>query len=660
MCGICGVFAMAGALPPFMPAAVRAMNNRLLHRGPDGEGFRDCDVASLGHRRLAIIDLAGGAQPLSNEDGTCWIVFNGEIYNHRSLRPRLEAAGHRFKTSSDSETIVHAWEEYGQACVDRLEGMFAFAIVDERRRELFIARDRLGKKPMYYAVLDGVLHFASELPAIAASPSWRGDLDLCGLEGYLSLGYWLAPNTPFGGVFKLPPAHTLHVKDGRLTTRRYWDVTQFDFDQRGANAVLDAVDETLGAAVKDRLESEVPLGAFLSGGIDSGLIVSYMAEALGERLVTTTVGFAEAAHNELAAAGLTAAHVKALHHEHLIEPSLDEVLDPATIGCGEPMADSSAIPTWYVSRAARSHVTVALSGDGGDETFAGYDFRYVPHVLESHARRLVPGAAGQRLARWTGRAWPRGAHVPRALRAGTLLDNLSRDAASAFYVDLCFLKPAPTRALMGLGPGDERDSSAYAAVTDVYRRCPSSEPLTRAQYTDLHVYMPNDPLVKVDRMSMAHGLEVRSPLLDRRVVELAFGIPPGLRQRGRTGKWILRELAKRRLPAALATMPKRGFTAPVGAWIAGAYAGRYQDEVLAPVTRTGALIDRSILRGWFDEHRAGRADHSYVLWATWVLERWLRNVGATDLKLPSSASNSGLTPIVVATEPTSTRGAAPA
>ncbi len=228
------------------------------------------------------------------------------------------------------------------------------------------------------------------------------------------------------------------------------------------------------------------------------------------------------------------------------------------------MADSSAIPTWYVSRAARSHVTVALSGDGGDETFAGYDFRYVPHVLESRARRLVPGAAGRRLARWTGRAWPRGAHVPQALRAGTLLDNLSRDAASAFYVDLCFLKPAPTGALMGLEPADEPDGAAYAAVTDVYRRCPSGEPLTRAQYTDLHVYMPNDPLVKVDRMSMAHGLEVRSPLLDRRVVELAFAMPPRLRQRGRTGKWILRELAKRRLPAALATMPKRGFTAPVG------------------------------------------------------------------------------------------------
>ena len=623
MCGIAGAFALDGPLPPFMPAGVRAMSARIAHRGPDADGFLDREYACLGHRRLAIIDIARGAQPLSNEDGTCWIVFNGEVYNHRALRPRLEAAGHRFKTSSDTEAIVHAWEEYGPSCVDWLDGQFAFAILDQRRRELFIARDRLGKKPLYYVVTDGVLQFASELPALMASPLWRGDLDLSGLEGYLSLGYFLAPQTPFAGVFKLPPAHTLHVKDGRVTTRRYWDVTRFDGPLRGEAEVVEAVDRTLSKAVADRLESEVPLGAFLSGGIDSGLVVSYMAESLGERLVTTTVGFAEAAHNELAAARLTATHVGARHHESIVEPRLEDVIDAVSIGVGEPLADSSTIPTWYVSRAAREHVTVALSGDGGDETFAGYDFRYVPHVLESRARHFLPGHAGRRLAQWTGRVWPRGPAVPRALRAATLLDNLARDPASAFFVDLCFLKPAETRQLLGLPPAGEAANSAFTTVTDVYNRCPAGDALTRAQYTDLHVYMPNDPLVKVDRMSMAHGLEVRNPLLDRAVVELAFQIPPTLRQRGRTGKWVLRELARQRLPPGLATMPKRGFTVPIGEWIAGPYATRFADEVLCTSSHTATLLDRAVLRTWFDRHRAGRADYSYVLWAVWVLERFL-------------------------------------
>ena len=623
MCGIAGAFALEGPLPPFMPAAVRAMSGRIAHRGPDADGFHDAEYASLGHRRLAIIDVARGQQPLANEDGTCWIIFNGEVYNHRALRPRLEAAGHRFRTSSDTEAIVHAWEEYGPSCVDRLDGQFAFAILDERRRELFIARDRLGKKPLYYFQSDGILHFASELPALMASPLWKGELDLSGLEGYLSLGYFLAPQTPFAGVYKLPPAHTLHVANARVAIRRYWDVTEFEGPRRSEPDTIDAVDGALARAVADRLESEVPLGAFLSGGIDSGLIVSYMADTLGERLVTTTVGFAEAAHNELAAARMTASHVGARHHESIVEPRLEEVIDVVSAGVGEPLADSSSIPTWYVSRAARRHVTVALSGDGGDETFAGYDFRYVPHVLESRARRFVPGAPGRRLARWTGRVWPRGPAVPRALRAATLLDNLARDPASAFFVDLCFLKPAQTRELLGLGPAGEAANPAYTIVTDIYNRCPSGDALTKAQYTDLHVYMPNDPLVKVDRMSMAHGLEVRNPLLDRAVVELAFQIPSGMKQKGRTGKWILRELAKRRLPPGLATLPKRGFTVPIGEWIAGPYARQYADEVLGHSSHTGALLDQAVLRRWFDRHTARQADHSYVLWAVWVLERWL-------------------------------------
>ena len=291
MCGICGVASLEGPIDPAVGASVRAMADAMHHRGPDSDGFRESETAVLGFRRLAIIDRAGGDQPIGNEDGTCWIVFNGEIYNHHDLRAELVAKGHRFKTRSDTETILHGYEEHGPAVVDRLDGMFAFAIHDERTRTTFIARDRLGKKPLFYAVLGGILHFASELPPLRHSPQWDGTLELSALEGYLSLGYFLSPDSIFRAVHKLPPGHWLQLENGRIETRRYWDVTEFDTDGRDDAALVEAIDRELGQAVRARLESEVPLGAFLSGGIDSGLIVSYMAEALGDRLVTTSVGF---------------------------------------------------------------------------------------------------------------------------------------------------------------------------------------------------------------------------------------------------------------------------------------------------------------------------------------------------------------------------------
>ncbi|MEQ1869544.1 MAG: asparagine synthase (glutamine-hydrolyzing) [Vicinamibacterales bacterium] len=624
MCGISGAFGLHGPLTPDARAAVVRINGAMAHRGPDGDGFFDQHPrASFGHRRLAIIDRAGGHQPMSNEDGSVWIVFNGEVYNHKSLRPLLEAKGHRFRTSSDTEAIVHAYEEFGPACVDRLEGMFSFAIFDGRRQEVFAARDRLGKKPFFYTTIDDVLYFASELPALKHAVGWRGDVDLSALEGYLSLGYFIAPATAFRDVFKLMPGHWLQAANGRITTKQYWDVTEFDTDDRPDDQLIAEIDETLRSAVHERLESEVPLGAFLSGGIDSGLVVSYMAEALGDRLVTATVGFGEAAHNELETAALTAAHVKSRHYATTIRPELSEVIDSVTSHLGEPLADSSAIPTWYVSREARRHVTVALTGDGGDESWAGYDFRYVPHALEARARQFMfPGAGA--LAGALGRVWPRGPRVPRPLRAATLLDNLARDPAGAYYADLCFLKPAETRRLMGRAPdSDVTKSPVYESVTEPYRRCTSKDPLQRAEYADLKVYMPNDPLVKVDRMSMAHSLEVRCPLLDRRLVELAFRIPAARKQVGGQGKVLLRTLAKRRLPGALWQMPKRGFTAPIGEWIAGPAADAFRDEVLSggPLA---AHVDTAALSSLFADHTGGRAERGYLLWAVWVLQRWLK------------------------------------
>jgi len=622
MCGIVGLVALDGPLGPDAVPAVAAMAARLAHRGPDGDGFWHDGRAALGHRRLAIIDRTGGHQPMSNEDGTVWIVFNGEIYNHRDVRPILEARGHVFRTASDTEVIVHAYEEYGPACLDRLEGMFAFAIYDSRTRELFAARDRLGKKPFFYTVIDGLFAFASELPALRRAPGWRGDLDLTGLEGYLSLGYFVAPHTIYRDVWKLLPGHWLRVKDGRVETRQYWDVTEFDTDRRTDAELLEEIDDTLRAAVHSRLESEVPLGAFLSGGIDSGLVVSYMAEALGDRLVTASVGFGEKEHNELDAAGLVASHFNSRHHPEVIDPRLDEVIGPVIDHLGEPMADSSVIPTWYVSRAARRHVTVALSGDGGDEAWAGYDFRYLPHAIEARARRHMPGALGT-VAGWLGARWPRGRNLPKPLRAGTLLENLGRDPASAYYFDLAFLKPADTRRLMGLTPHRAPESSpVYQAVTEPYRRCTSTDAVQRSEYADLKVYMPNDPLVKVDRMSMAHGLEVRCPLLDRRVVELAFRIPASRKQVGGQGKALLRALARRRLPPGLWQLPKRGFTVPIAGWIAGPQAAMFRDEVLSSSSPLQRHVDAADLKARFEAHQAGRADHSYALWALWTLGRW--------------------------------------
>ena len=605
------------------------MNGAMAHRGPDGDGFYENERAVLGHRRLAIIDRAGGHQPMSNEDGTCWITFNGEIYNHRTLRPLLEAKGHRFRTSSDTETILHAYEEFGPACLDRLEGMFAFAIYDGRQQELFVARDRLGKKPLFYTVLDDALHFASELPALAQAAAWKGEIDLAALEAYVSLGYFVAPSTIFRDVHKLLPGHWLRAGNGRLEIRQYWDVQEFDSNGHETAELLTEIDETLRSAVHDRLESEVPLGAFLSGGIDSGLVVSYMAEALGDRLVTASVGFSESAHNELEAAGVTAAHFHSQHHAEVIAPRLDEVIGPVTAGLGEPLADSSAIPTWYVSRAAKRHVTVALSGDGVDESFAGYDFRYVPHALEASARRLIPGGQSAAAA-WLGSQWPRRRNLPKFLRLGTLLENLGRDPAGAYYADLTVLKPEEARRLMGETPStDVTTSPVYEAVTEPYRRCPSGDPVQRAGYADLKVYMPNDPLVKVDRMSMAHSLEVRCPLLDRRLVELAFRIPASRKQRAMQGKILLRALARQRLPGRLWELPKRGFSAPIAEWIRTPHASMFRDEVLGTDAAVSSVIDVRDVRRRFDEHARGEADHGYALWAIWVLERWFQRQAAS-------------------------------
>jgi asparagine synthase (glutamine-hydrolysing) len=624
VCGICGVVSLEGDLPPNVAAAIGAMTDRLKHRGPDGGAVRCAPWYGFGHRRLAIIDRAGGDQPMANEDRSVWIIFNGEIYNHHELRRDLEARGHRFRTQSDTEAIVHAYEEYGDSCVERLEGMFAFAIADDKARRVLLARDRLGKKPLFHATLDGVLHFASEIKAIQASPLWNGARDLDAIEGYLSLGYFVAPATAYRHVRKLEPAHVLGVDGSHLSIRKYWDIVEFDTDTRSRAELIEEVHAHLSAAVAARLESEVPIGAFLSGGIDSGLVVSYMAESLDQPPITATVGFDQAAHNELAPAALTAERYRTTHHTAVVAPCLSEVLDPIVNAFDEPFADSSSVPTYYVSKIARTHVTVALSGDGADEAFGGYAWRYRPLAMETRARQFVPGEPGRRAVSWLGARWPRSRSVPRPLRLGNVLENLGRDPAAAYYADLCFLKPHDARALLGKAPSrDPAESPVYDQVTRPYRDCPSDSAVQKAQYADLKVYLPNDPLVKVDRMSMAHGLEIRCPLLDHRLVELAFRIPTATKLAHGQPKSLLKGLAQRRLSAELVERPKSGFTSPVGAWLAGPYAERFREDVLSATAKSRDILDRARVQQLFAEHSSGR-DHSFALWAVWMLERWAR------------------------------------
>ena len=629
MCGFACVF--GSSAPPHGVTAidVRRMSVALAHRGPDGDGLFSDGWGVLAHRRLAVIDVAGGRQPVSNEDGRLQVVFNGEIYNHHHLRARLESLGHRFRSHSDTEVIVHGWEEFGDELPSHLDGMFAFVVYDTVTRDVFAARDRLGKKPLFYAQLGGALHIASEIKALYESPHWTGDLEPGLFEGYLALGYVMAPATAYRGVYKLLPAHWLKFRGNTVQTRAYWDLYEFDTDTRTEADIVHDVDACVRAAVAERIEADVPLGALLSGGIDSGVVVSYMAECMTEAPVTATVGFVEEQHNELEAARLTADALATRHYPHMVAPAVDDVFDAVVRAFDEPFADSSAVPTYYVCKAAREHVTVALSGDGGDETFGGYDFRYLPHAVEAHARALVPGALGRRAVRALARAWPRSPNLPRALRLSTILENVARDPADAYYHDLCFMKPSAVRRLLGRPPtGDVRDTAVYEAVTSPYRRCPSRNAVQKAQYADLKVYLANDILPKVDRMSMAHALEVRCPLLDHRLVEFAFRLPNSRKMPRLRGKYLLRQLAARRLRPDLAWQPKRGFTAPVGAWLAGPLSEAWRSEVLAPSSAVLGLVDRREVARVFAEHLKGRADHGYTLWALWVYERWSKHQAA--------------------------------
>ena len=634
MCGIVARFSPDGILDQRAVEEVSVMTEALRHRGPDAGGLLDrVPFGVLGHRRLSIIDVAQGQQPMTTRDGAVWITFNGEIYNYLALRRELEARGCAFRTNSDTEAILGAYQVWGERTPERLDGMFAFAILDLAQRRMFLARDHLGKKPLYLRSRHGIVDVASELSALRHACDWKGELDPVALAFYLRLGYIPAPWSVYLDVEKLRPGECCTVDAAGIRKRRYWDLaTVGDEGAFLPEEAVEAIDHGLREAVQSRLMSEVPLGAFLSGGIDSGLVVALMAGALGAGVKTVTVGFS--GHpGETEVARLVAHRLRTDHTESVVKPEVRSLMTPLLGHFGEPFADSSAVPTWQVSREARRRVTVALTGDGGDESFGGYDFRFLPHRRDARLRRLLPGAVGRSLFATLARIWPSRQNLPRPFRLGNLFRNLGMEEDRAFYFDLCFTAPGTADALApDLAPsGDEVENH----VRSIYRTGKDRDPLQAIMRADARLYLPEDVLVKVDRMSMAHGLEIRSPFLSRRVVELAFSIPSSLKMARGVSKALLRQLAGRYLPSETLDLPKRGFHMPLDRWFREGLRPTFEEEVLGEPDGGTGWIDRRVVERLWSQHQCGAFDHGHTLWALWAFRAWLETLGGVD-PLPSS------------------------
>jgi asparagine synthase (glutamine-hydrolysing) len=619
MCGLCGIL-LADPGARVDGALLARMRDTLAHRGPDdGHSFL-AGSAGLGFRRLSIIDLAGGRQPIPNEAEDVVVVMNGEIYNHLELRRGLIERGHRFRTGSDAEVLVHLYEEQGPALASALVGMFAFALLDLRgpRPKLVLGRDRLGIKPLYYTESGAGLLFASEPKAILEHGSTPRELRPEALLDYLVQGYTGGPEAAWSGVRRLPPGHTLaYDGGGAARLARYWDMPTDG--ERGPASSAEIL-ELLDRAVKDRLMADVPLGAFLSGGIDSNAVVTSMARVSKDPVIACSVGFEEASHDELELARACARRVGAVHHTEVLRP--DPLLATQTLPWffDEPHADPSTVPTYLVSQVARRHVTVALSGDGGDEVFAGYR-RYVHDVAEHRLRRNL-GAPGRALARAAGSVYPRLDWAPRFLRGRTFLTNVGDEPGRAYWRSVTQLERGEALAL--LAPDIARrlaQHDPFDAFADFYRRPRNTSALYRAQYADFHTYLPDQILAKVDRASMAVALEVRVPLLDHRFAGAFANLPPGEKVRGGRGKHALREALRGRVDGAVLDGQKRGFDTPLGAWIRGPLAA----PVAAAIEELPAdWFDRAALRARLAEHAAGRRDHARLLWSVLVLEHWRR------------------------------------
>lgn len=628
MCGILGLYDGQGRFP-FNPALVKRMGDAIAHRGPDGEGFHMMPGIALGHRRLAIIDLAGGQQPMFSKDGLVTVVFNGEIYNFSTLATELKSLGQIFRTRSDTEVILNAWAAWGPDCVKRFEGMFAFALWDSRTETLFMARDRIGKKPLYYAIKDGRrLAFASELKALTAVSWISRKVDPQAVEEYLSLGYVPDPKSIYADIRKLPPAHTLLWKRGEAPRiSAYWDLDLSGRQPISMAAAADELGARLGEAVKKRMVSDVPLGAFLSGGVDSSGIVAHMARLSSDPVKTCTIGFGESSHDERGYARILASRYHTDHSERVLPPdSLTTntgLLDHVAALYDEPFADMSAVPTYRVCGVARERVTVALSGDGGDEAFAGYR-RYRWHVREHAVRSFLPQGLRGPLFSAMASIYPKLDWAPRFLRAKATLSELALNASGAYFNNMTLIGDSVRLPLYSDSfRADLQGYHAGAVLKDAFDKAPADQPLLQAQYADLKTWLAGRMLVKVDRASMASGLEVRNPFLDHELFQWGVSLPQRLKLDGSEHKAVLKKSLEPLVPNELLYRAKQGFTMPMAAWLRGPLLPMIQRAMRSPVLLDAGYFKPKALEDMVTRHASGQRDHTQALWCLWMFERFL-------------------------------------
>jgi asparagine synthase (glutamine-hydrolysing) len=629
MCGIVGMFDLAGRREP-PTDLLRQMNASQLHRGPDEGGELFAPGLALGHRRLAIIDLSSGQQPMYNHDRSVAVVYNGEIYNFPELTKELVAAGYRFKTHCDTEVVIHAWEHWGEDCVKRFNGMFAFAIWDSNRQVLFLGRDRLGKKPVYYTTVDGWLYFASELKSLMVVPGVDRRMDVRAVEDYFAYGYVPDPRCILRSVHKLAPAHTLLAERGKLhAPREYWDVA---FKVNGAHDDREVQEELLHRlreAVRIRLMSEVPLGAFLSGGVDSSAVVALMAGLSREPVNTCSISFGDPKYNESEYALQVAKKFGARHNVEQVEADDFELLDHLASVYDEPFADSSAIPTYRVCKLARRHVTVALSGDGGDEAFAGYR-RYPWHLREERVRSILPLGVRRPVFGTLGKLYPRIDWAPKYLRAKSTLESLGWNSLQGYFHSVSIMAD---RVRLPMYTQEFRASLGdYHAIEVLQRhaeRAPSEHPLSLVQYLDLKTYLPGDILVKVDRAAMANSLEVRVPILDYTFIDWAGSLPAALKLQQGQGKYVFKKSLESLLPHDILYRKKMGFAVPIAQWFRGPLRGRLHETLLGEDLMQTGIFERSWVEGLITQHQSGRKDHSAALWALLMFGRCTKQLGAT-------------------------------